>query len=224
MGALDMTAKRDLLALLGRSAGDYLDGWFESDPIKAVYGFDGIVGNYASPYTPGSGYVLLHHRVRRGERQEGRLGPCHRRHGRDHPGHGQGLRRARRGDPHRRAGARSDRREGAAPSAWPARMASLSARRTVVSNLNPKLLFQQLVDPALLPADFRERIARYRMGSGTFRMNVALSRTAALHLPAGSRRSPDRRHHHRAQPGLYGPRLSRCARTQAGRRSRSSRC
>src|SRR3954465_8892675 len=61
IGALDMTAKRDLLALLGRSAGDYLDGWFESDPIKAVYGFDGIVGNYASPYTPGSGYVLLHH-------------------------------------------------------------------------------------------------------------------------------------------------------------------
>ena len=34
------------------SAGDYLDNWFESDPIKAVYGFDGIVGNYASPYTP----------------------------------------------------------------------------------------------------------------------------------------------------------------------------
>ena len=46
-----------------RSAGDYLDGWFESDPIKAVYGFDGIVGNYASPYTPGSAYVLLHHRA-----------------------------------------------------------------------------------------------------------------------------------------------------------------
>src|SRR6478736_2055646 len=38
-----------------------LDGWFESAPIKAVYGFDGIVGNFASPYTPGSGYVLLHH-------------------------------------------------------------------------------------------------------------------------------------------------------------------
>ncbi len=39
----------------------YLDSWFESAPIKAAYGFDGIVGNYASPYTPGSAYVLLHH-------------------------------------------------------------------------------------------------------------------------------------------------------------------
>src|SRR5207237_1746772 len=58
---LDMKKRRELLALFSTSAGDYLDGWFESDPIKAVYGFDGVVGNYASPYTPGSAYVLLHH-------------------------------------------------------------------------------------------------------------------------------------------------------------------
>ena len=32
-----------------------------SAPIKAVLGFDSIVGNLASPYTPGSAYVLLHH-------------------------------------------------------------------------------------------------------------------------------------------------------------------
>ena len=44
-----------------RSAGDILDEWFESDPIKAVLGFDAVVGNLASPYTSGSGYVLLHH-------------------------------------------------------------------------------------------------------------------------------------------------------------------
>ena len=58
---LDMPLRRELLQLFAMSAGDYLDGWFESDPIKAVFGFDGIVGNYASPYTPGSAYVLLHH-------------------------------------------------------------------------------------------------------------------------------------------------------------------
>jgi phytoene dehydrogenase-like protein len=55
---LDMTLRRELLDLFVKSAGDYLDGWFESAPIKAAYGFDGIVGNYASPYTPGSAYVL----------------------------------------------------------------------------------------------------------------------------------------------------------------------
>jgi phytoene dehydrogenase-like protein len=45
----------------------------------------------------------------------------------------------------------------------------------VASNLNPSLLFQSLVAPTDLPAEFRARIARYRNGSGTFRMNVALS-------------------------------------------------
>jgi phytoene dehydrogenase-like protein len=45
----------------------------------------------------------------------------------------------------------------------------------VVANVNPKLLFERLVDPQHVDADFRARIAAYRCGSGTFRMNVALS-------------------------------------------------
>src|SRR3984885_5237602 len=47
--------------LFRKSAGTTLDHWFESDPIKAVLGFDAVVGNLASPYAPGSAYVLLHH-------------------------------------------------------------------------------------------------------------------------------------------------------------------
>jgi len=47
--------------------------------------------------------------------------------------------------------------------------------RTVIANVHPKLLYQQLVDPSVLGADFNERITRHRSGSGTFRMNVALS-------------------------------------------------
>ena len=59
--ALDLEGQRDLFEFLTRSAGDLLDQWFESDPIKAILGFDGIVGTYASPYAAGAGYVLLHH-------------------------------------------------------------------------------------------------------------------------------------------------------------------
>src|SRR5919112_922470 len=29
--------------------------------VKALFGFDAVVGNYASPFTPGTAYVLLHH-------------------------------------------------------------------------------------------------------------------------------------------------------------------
>jgi phytoene dehydrogenase-like protein len=65
--------------------------------------------------------------------------------------------------------------------------------RTVVSNLHPQLLFGKLMDRGQLPADFNERIDRYRSGSGTFRMNVALSELprfackpeAGDHLTAG---------------------------------------
>ena len=47
--------------LFRKSAGDMLDGWFESDPIKAVLGFDAVIGNLASLYAAGSAYMLLHH-------------------------------------------------------------------------------------------------------------------------------------------------------------------
>ena len=67
--------------------------------------------------------------------------------------------------------------------------------RAVVSNLHPKLTFERLVDPALLPADFRARIASWRSASGVFRMNLALAelpsfsclpgRAAAEHHGAG---------------------------------------
>ena len=49
--------RRDLHPLRRRLARP----WFESDPIKAILGFDGIVGTYASPYAAGTAYVLLHH-------------------------------------------------------------------------------------------------------------------------------------------------------------------
>src|SRR5262249_60270235 len=50
-----------LLALFARSAGERLDERFESALAKALFGFDAIVGNYASPYAAGSAYVMLHH-------------------------------------------------------------------------------------------------------------------------------------------------------------------
>ena len=45
----------------------------------------------------------------------------------------------------------------------------------IASNLNPKLLYTKLVAREHLDDDTAQRIARHRNGSGTFRMNVALS-------------------------------------------------
>jgi len=61
LNALGMQAKRDVLDLFTISAAEWLDRWFESDPVKACFGFDSVVGHFASPYSAGSAYVLLHH-------------------------------------------------------------------------------------------------------------------------------------------------------------------
>ena len=45
----------------------------------------------------------------------------------------------------------------------------------VISNLNPKLLFKKLVDRDDVNQEYRRKILNYKCGSGTFRMNVALS-------------------------------------------------
>lgn len=174
LGGLSMTAKRDLLDLFSKSAGDWLDGWFESAPIKALFGFDGIVGNFASPYTPGSAYVLLHHLFGEVNGKKGAWG---------HAIGGMGaITQAmaaccrergvvlRTGAAVREVIAEKGRAQGVVLE-----NGETIRARAVVSNLNPKLLFGgTMVDDAQLPADFRERIAHYRCGSGTFRMNVAL--------------------------------------------------
>src|SRR2546430_3664994 len=58
---LTLEQQRSLLDLFTRSAGEMLDDTFENDLVKALYGFDAVVGNYASPYAAGSAYVMLHH-------------------------------------------------------------------------------------------------------------------------------------------------------------------
>ena len=46
----------------------------------------------------------------------------------------------------------------------------------VIANVGPKLLYERMIAPSGLPADFLRRIRAFKVGSGTFRMNVALSR------------------------------------------------
>ena len=81
---LSLEAQRNLLDLFTCSAGEMLDDRFESDLVKALFGFDAIVGNYASPYAAGSAYVMLHHAFGEVNGNKGSLGPRHRRHGRNH--------------------------------------------------------------------------------------------------------------------------------------------
>src|SRR5688500_14650415 len=58
---LSAEEQRHLLDFFTKSAADILSRYFSNDLVLALFGFDAIVGHYASPWTPGSAYVLLHH-------------------------------------------------------------------------------------------------------------------------------------------------------------------
>jgi phytoene dehydrogenase-like protein len=171
---LSLGDKRLLLDLFTKSAADYLAGWFESEVVKGALAFDGIVGAYASPFTPGTAYVLLHHCF--GE-VNGRTGVW---------GHAVGGMGAISQAMARAAEARGAEIRTEAPAAAliveEGRASGVLlgsgervTARAVAANVPPKLLFRDLVPPHALDADLHRRFTAIKSGSGTFRMNVALS-------------------------------------------------
>lgn len=171
---LDIAAQRDLLAIFTLSAREFLDQSFEDDRIKSAFAFDAVVGNYAGVSTPGSAYVLLHHVFGEVNGKPGAWG--HAIGGMGAITRGMAAACADAGveislgapvarvlvDKGKAAGVRLDcGEEIAAP--------------VVIANVGPALLFGRMVDPADLPADFNTRMVHFKAGSGTFRMNVALS-------------------------------------------------
>jgi len=171
---LPIEAQRDLIELFGRSAGEILDDWFESAPIKAVLGFDSIVGAYAGPYAPGSGYVQLHHCFGEVNGRKGAWG---------HAIGGMGAITQAMAKEALRLGveistdtsvAQVKVRDGRANGVVLANGDELEAR-LVAANVGPKLLYLKLVEAQHLDAEMRARIERFKTGSGVLRMNVALT-------------------------------------------------
>jgi phytoene dehydrogenase-like protein len=170
---MGLRGQADLLDLFGKSAGDLLDGWFETDGLKGLLGFDATIGHYASPYTPGSAYVLVHHVFGEVNGVKGAWG---------HAIGGMGSITQAMAKACLEAGVEISTDapvKAIAINGGRARGVVLEdgsdlAARLVVSNINPKILFGDLVAPEHLEAPFRDRIASWRCASGTFRMNVAL--------------------------------------------------
>jgi len=174
LASLSLRRKSDLLDLFTKSVRSFLDGWFESAPVKAAFGFDAVVGNYATPDSPGSAYVLLHHTFGEVNGKKGAWG---------HAIGGMGAITQAMATACVARGVQimtdAPVRQVLVDAGNAAGVELADGRRIaagiVAANVNPSLLFQHLVAPTDLPAEFRTRIARYRNGSGTFRMNVALA-------------------------------------------------
>lgn len=188
LAKMDIATQRDLLDIFTKSARDFLDGWFEHDHVKTAFAFDAVVGNYAGVSTPGSAYVLLHHVF--GE-VNGKLGAW----GHSVGGMGaitqamaaacveQGVEISLEA-PVAKVLVNNGKVQGVKLASGEELYAPI-----VAANVGPALLYRQLVDASDLDEDFRRRIKGYKTGSGTFRMNVALSELPDFTVLPGKERA-----------------------------------
>ena len=157
-----------------RSAGEILDEYFEGKLAKALFGFDGIVGNFASPYQPGTAYVLLHHLFGEVNGVEGAWG---------HAIGGMGAITQAMAKAARAAGVDivlNSRVEEILVEKGRAKGIVAGGKRiaadAVVAGVNPKLLFDRLVPDGAVERRIERHFQNWSCESATFRMNVALDR------------------------------------------------
>ena len=170
---LSLEDQRIVTDIFTKSTSDFLDYYFEHDLVKAAYAFDGVVGNYSDTKTPGSAYVLMHHLIGEVNGKKGLWG---------HAVGGMGAITQAMAKSATNKGVEIDVdcpvskvlvENGKAVGVMLENGEEIRAKN-VISNLNPSLLFNKMVDEAELPEVFNRRIKHYKSGSGTFRMNIAL--------------------------------------------------
>ena len=208
-----MDHRRELLDLFRQSAGDMLDELVRERTDQGRLRFRRHRRQLRPANAPGTAYVLLHHRLRRSERSQRRLGTCHRRHGRHHPGDGERLARKRRRNRLGRRRHRSDRRKGQGSRRRSNRRRARNWRAgAVMSNLDPKLLFTRRLPARRLPAEFPRADGELPLWLGHLPDKRGAVGTAALHLHCPSAGDHLTAGIIMARPRLHGPRLSGCAR------------
>jgi phytoene dehydrogenase-like protein len=170
---LDRKVVHDAIRLLTGSAADFLDDYFESDILKGYLASSSIIGTKVGPYSQGSGLVLLYHLI--GE-HDGEFGAWAF-HKRGNGGFTQVLARAAQAfgaeialeSPVERVITSYGRATGVALTDGTEFHAPI-----VVSALDPRRTFLELVDPLELPTDLVDAIRRFRFQGTSAKVNFAL--------------------------------------------------
>jgi phytoene dehydrogenase-like protein len=166
----------DVTRLFTASIADVLDEWFTSPQMQGVLSVSGVIGVWAGPRSPGTAYVMAHHKI--GDAGDGNLGSW------GFPAGGMGgvsdaLRAAataagatvRTEAPVARIEVRNGRVRGVTLESGEALRADV-----VVAATHPKTTFLDQIDRAALPYDFVAAIERWKTRSGTVKVNVAVDR------------------------------------------------
>jgi phytoene dehydrogenase-like protein len=155
------------------SAAEFLDRWFETDPLKATMSASGIIGTFLGVRSPGTAYVLLHHYI-------GEVDGAFRAWGIPKGGTG-GV----------SAAIASAARELGAEIRTEAPVARILTRdgkvtgvalesgeeieaRVVLSSLDANQTFLKLIEPGTLEPEFERDVRRYRYRGSSGKVNLAL--------------------------------------------------
>ncbi len=163
-----------LYKLMTMSASDYLDEWFDFGPLKATKSASGIIGTFLGPRSPGTAYVLLHHYM-------GEIDGAFRAWGFQKGGTGAIsdtiARAAKALGAEIRTGASVERvvvKDGRVTGVALKNGDELIAP-VVVSGLDPRRTFLQLLDEKELPDEMVQGVKRYKFRGSSGKVNLALS-------------------------------------------------
>jgi phytoene dehydrogenase-like protein len=161
------------LQLMTMSASDFLDGWFETDVLKATMAASGIIGTFLGVRSPGTAYVLLHHYM-------GEIDGAFRSWGFARGGTGAISNAI--------ASAARDAGAEIRTSAAVARISIANGEATgvvlasgdeiaadlVLSSVDPSLTFLRFIEAKQLPGDFLDDVRRYKFRGSSGKVNLAL--------------------------------------------------
>jgi phytoene dehydrogenase-like protein len=159
--------------LMTMSAADFLDQWFETDPLKATMSASGIIGTFQGVRSPGTAYVLLHHYM-------GEIDGAFRAWGIPRGGTGgvsnaiASAARAAGVEIRLEAPVDHIRVEGDRATGVVLESGEEISASTVLSSVDAHQTFLNLLEPGHLPSDFEEEVRRYKFRGSSGKVNLAL--------------------------------------------------
>lgn len=176
---LDPQGVGDVTRLMTMSVADLLEERFESDAIRGVLSVSAVIGSWAGPRSPGSAYVMAHHKM--GDIGEGQMGSW----GFPEGGMG-GVTQAMRAAALSFGAQIRTEAEVTKILVEDGRVKGVVLgdeelhADTVVTTTHPQITFLKLLERAELPEDFVIAMERWKSRSGTVKVNVALDRLPAF--------------------------------------------
>lgn len=181
-----------IVRLFSMSAADYIERWFESEPLKARLATDGVIGAWAGPRTPGTAYVLFHHVMGQADGQRGVWGYIR---------GGMGTITRGLADFVTEHGGKIitnadvsliDVKADRVQKVVLADGREFKAR-VVLSNLDPRRTFLKLIDPKYLSEQFIRDVEGIRCRSGVVKINVATHGLPSFSAMPGDTAGPQHR-------------------------------